>query len=71
MAIWTQEDITVLKDALKSGVLTVSYDGPPKRLVTYQSLASMRALLAEMIADVASEAGTRSSYRLAATKKGF
>lgn len=70
MSIWTEDDITALKNALKSGILTVSFSGPPSRTVTYQSLASMRELLAEMIADVANEAGTRSNYRFASTRKG-
>lgn len=71
MAIWTEEDITALKNALKSGVLSVTYDGPPRRQVVYQSLSAMRDLLAEMVADVAAEEGTRSSYRFAASRKGF
>ena len=68
---WTQSDIDTLKAALKSGILTVTYDGPPRRSITYQSLAAMRELLAEMVGDVADEAGTRASYRFAATRKGF
>lgn len=71
MAIWTDDDIDTLKAALKSGVLSVTYDGPPRRQVVYQSLSAMRSLLAEMIADVAEAAGTRSSYRFAATRKGY
>ena len=39
--------------------------------LTYQSLAAMRALLADMIADVAGAAGTRQGYRLAKFRKGF
>lgn len=69
--LWTQDDIDTLKAALRTGVLTVAYDGPPKRLVTYQSLEAMRSLLAEMVSDVASSAGTRKPYRFATTKKGF
>lgn len=71
MSIWTQQDIDALKLALKSGILTVSYDGPPRRMITYQSLEAMRELLAEMIADVGDEAGTRARYRFGATRKGF
>lgn len=67
---WTQDDIDTLKDALKSGVLTVIYDGPPKREITYQSLSSMRALLSEMVTEVAADAG-RAPYRLASTSKGL
>jgi hypothetical protein len=59
-----------LKSAVSSGVLTVTFDGPPRRSVTYQNLAEMRALLAEMTAAVA---GSTSAprYRLAATSKGL
>lgn len=66
---WTQDDIDGLKAAIRSGVLSVTYSGPPSRTVTYQSLSAMRALLAEMIAEV--NASTRRTYRLAATDKGF
>jgi hypothetical protein len=71
MGIWTQSDIDTLKAAVASGVQTVSYSGPPARTVTYQSLAEMRDLLAEMVADVAGQAGTRQPYRYAASSKGF
>lgn len=71
MSIYTQADIDTLKAAIVSGVQTVSYNGPPARTVTYQSLDAMRKLLAEMVADVSSAAGTRTSYRLVSTKKGF
>lgn len=53
MAFWTQADIDELKAAIRSGVLTVSYAGPPARTVTYQSLQAMRDLLAEMRGEVA------------------
>ena len=56
MATWTQADIDTLKAAVASGVLTVTFDGPPRRSVTYQSAAEMRSLLAEMRADVARSA---------------
>jgi hypothetical protein len=71
MATWTQSDIDTLKAAVASGVLSVSYDGPPKRTITYQSLAEMRALLAEMIADVAAANSTGRPYTLIGVKKGF
>jgi hypothetical protein len=71
MATWTQSDVDNLKNSIASGVFSVSYNGPPARTITYQSLAEMRALLAEMIADVATAAGTRKPYRLAATRKGL
>lgn len=66
MALWTQSDIDSLKAAVASGVLTVTYAGPPARSKTYQSLSEMRALLAEMVASV----GGGPRYRLAATRKG-
>lgn len=71
MATWTQADIDTLKAAVASGVLTVSYDGPPRRTITYQSLAEIRSLLASMQQDVARAAGQASSYRLASTRKGL
>lgn len=70
MATWTQADIDQLKAAIASGILTVRYDGPPARTLTYQNLAEMRSLLASMQQDVATTAG-RPSYRLIATRKGF
>lgn len=71
MATWTQTDVDTLKTALASGILTVIYDGPPRRAVTYQSTNQMRELLAAMIADVANSAGTRQTYRLGSTRKGL
>ncbi len=70
MATWTEADVVSLKAAIASGILTVSYDGPPRRMITYQSLAEMRSLLASMLQDVSTAAGG-STYRLAATRKGF
>lgn len=67
MAIWTQSDIDTLKAAIASGVLTVSYDGPPRRTIQYQSLREMRDLLAEMVGQV--QAPTR--YRRVRFGKGF
>ena len=65
--IWTQADVDNLKAAVREGVLTVVYSGPPQRSTTYQSLAQMRALLAEMVHDVN---GTQ-SFRRAQFGKGF
>lgn len=67
MSIWSQSDIDALKDALKSGVLSVHYAGPPARTITYQSLSAMRDLLAEMVRDVN---GT-TSYRRVKWNRGF
>jgi hypothetical protein len=68
--LWNQADIDALKIAVSSGVLTVTYAGPPSRTLTYQNLSEMRKLLAEMVADVAAQSGT-ATYRLAAYKSGF
>lgn len=70
MSSWTQADVDALQAALKGGVLSVRYDGPPAREVVYQSLPQMRALLAEMRQAVGAAAG-RKPYRLASTRKGF
>lgn len=64
---WTQADIDNLRAAVATGVLSVSYDGPPRRMITYHSLSEMRSLLAEMERQVS---GT-TTYRLAKTTKGF
>lgn len=69
--LWTQTDIDTLKAAVASGVLSVTYAGPPSRTVQYQSLKEMRALLAEMVAVVQGAAGKRPTFRYAATRKGF
>lgn len=69
--IWTQEDIDRLKAAVGSGVLTVSYNGPPARTITYQSLTAMEALLGRMVAQVNGAAGTGRRFRFATHKKGF
>lgn len=74
MATWTDADITTLKAAivaLASGekVQTISFDGPPRRQVTYHptDLDKMRSLLAEMIRDVR---GT-TRYRRVKWSRGF
>lgn len=71
MATWTQADVDNLKVAIASGVLSVRYDGPPARTITYQSLGDMRALLSSMQQDVARSQGKSTTYRLAGTTKGF
>lgn len=68
--IWTQAEIDQLKAAIASGVLSVSYSGPPSRTITYQSLDAMRAALAEMNASLNATSGS-GGYRLAATRKGL
>ena len=70
IGVWTVEEYNSLRAAVASGVLTVTYSGPPSRTVTYQSLSAMRSLLAEMVISLDSVSGTRKNYRLAATRKG-
>ena len=66
--IWTEADILKLKEAIASGVLTVTFGN---RTTTYQSLKEMRLLLAEMVTAVAAEvAGPPTGYRLASISKG-
>lgn len=67
MDIWTQADINELKAAVRSGVLEVEYQGPPRRRIVYQSLSEMRALLASM----AFQVGGTSAVKLATSSKGF
>jgi hypothetical protein len=67
VATWSQTDIDTLKAAVASGILTVSYDGPPRRTIQYQNLRDMRDLLAEMTRQV----GTAPSYRRVSFSKGF
>lgn len=66
---WSTLEITTLRTAIASGVLTVSYSGPPARTVTYQSLDAMRRLLTEMISTNNGSDGTRRSYRVGAINK--
>lgn len=70
MATWTVAEYETLKAAVASGLLTVRYDGPPARSVTYQNLESMRSLLAEMDAYFSDQAG-EVGYKLAAFRSGL
>ena len=65
--LWTDEDREALKLAIKGGILTVTYDGPPRRSITYQSLSEMRALLADMNRQVSSAP----TNRLVKFRRGF
>jgi len=65
--LWTQADIDELKAAVRSGVLEVEYQGPPRRRIVYQSLTEMRALLASMVGQVSGTA----AVKLATFSKGF
>lgn len=73
MALWTQQDIDNLKANMASGTLSIKYGGPPARERTFQSLAEMRKLLAEMVADVAASApgAANTSRRYTKHSQGF
>ncbi len=64
---WTQADIDSLKAAIATGVLTVSYAGPPSRTVQYHSPDAMMRTLATMVREVS---GTP-NYRRVRHNKGF
>lgn len=68
---FTQAMIDQLAAAIAGGVLTVRYaagSGGPERLVTYQSLPDMIALLDRMRREVN---GGGATYRLGAIRKGL
>lgn len=65
----TQADIDTLEAACNSGLLTVTFDGPPRRSITYQSLDSMRRRLADMKLELMGS--TRARFTYIATKTGF
>jgi hypothetical protein len=64
---WTQADVDKLKAAIASGALTVSYAGPPARLITYQSLTAMR----EALASIVRQANATPTFRRVSFSKGF
>lgn len=64
---WTQTDIDALKAAVATGVLQVTYAGPPSRSITYRSLPEMQSILASMEREVNGAPG----YRRVAFRKGF
>lgn len=71
---WSQAEVDTLKAAVASGILTVSFDGPPRRTITYQSLAEMRNLLAEMQGSVIATTGSSGGSgltRFVSTRKGL
>jgi hypothetical protein len=68
---WTQADVDTLRAAIASGVLSVEFSGPPSRRVQYQSTDAMLKVLALAVAELATSAGTRSTYKLMAHRKGF
>lgn len=64
---YTQAEIDQLKAAIISGVLTITYDGPPRRSVTYQSVDAMKRALA----DALRTSNSPRRFRLAKVKRGF
>ena len=67
VAFWTAADIVKLKAAIADGALEVEFDGPPKRRLKRHSMAEMRALLAEMRAEVEGSV----KFRRTTHNKGF
>lgn len=66
----TQADIDQLQAVRNSGVLTVTFDGPPRRSVTYQDADDIDRALALMRAELARAQG-RVPYRTISTSKGL
>ena len=62
---WTAADVTALKQAIATGVLSVAY---ADRTTTYRSMAEMTQILAMMEREVQGSAHT--NHRLAAHSKG-
>ncbi len=65
---WTEADIAALEKVAASGLLTVSYGGPPARSETFQSLDAIRKQIAIMKIAVR---GAPPTHRFAAFNKGF
>lgn len=67
---YTSAELSALERAIAKGVLTVQY---ADRRVTYQSLAEMRKLRAEMKNEIDSAAGTpRARFiRISQTGRGY
>lgn len=65
--LYTLEQLQTLSAACAAGVLTVRYEGPPAREVTYQSLDAMRRQLAAMRRELDPQA----PFRLAGSRKGL
>lgn len=65
---YTFAQLAELEAAIASGVLSVSYAGPPARSTTYQSLEAMQTLRARMIRELN---GAPPARRLASFSKGF
>lgn len=66
---WTADDLATLERAIASGVMTVSYSGPPARTVTYQSIDAMLRARATVRAELIGD--QRPAVRYASLRKGF
>lgn len=66
---YTQADVDAFRAAMlaSGGALTISFGD---QTITFASLEARRAYLAEMERRVSTLAGTRQTYRVAATSKG-
>ena len=65
---YTEEQVRALREALTSGVLTVSYDG---KSVTYRSVEEIKQALAEIENARAREAGRQVRQIRITSNKGF
>ena len=65
---YTEDQVRALREALTSGVLTVSYDG---KSVTYRSVDEIKAALAEIENARARGAGRQVRQIRIVTSKGF
>ena len=65
---YTEEQVQALREALTSGVLTVSYDG---KSVTYRSVDEIKTALTEIENARAREAGRQVRQIRITSNKGF
>ena len=65
---YTEDQVRALREALISGVLTVSYDG---KSVTYRSVGEIKTALAEIENARARKAGRQVRQIRIVTNKGF
>ena len=65
---YTEDQVRALREALTSGVLTVSYDG---KSVTYRSVDEIKTALAEIESARARDAGRQVRQIRIVTSKGF
>ena len=65
---YTEDQVRALREALTSGVLTVSYDG---KSVTYRSVDEIKAALTEIENARARDAGRQVRQIRITTNKGF